>query len=91
VNPMADLLIQLRQDRLLTTAEILYYFPDYPALLQQYLWQDYDRAPEFPHFRKFMHFWQRNLDGRVHSVRIASAGLILPGRFECRGDERRFS
>lgn len=85
---MADLLIQLRQDRLLTTAEILYYFPDYPTLLQQYLWQDYDRAPEFPSFRKFMHFWRQNLDGRVHSVRIASAGLILPGKFECREGEQ---
>ena len=32
----------------LTTAEILYRLPDYPRLLQSYIWQDYDVAPEFP-------------------------------------------
>jgi uncharacterized protein Usg len=74
---MATLLPQLK-DRLLTTAEILYYFPDYPALLQIYVWQDYDRAPEFPLFNKFLSFWQKELDGRLHSVRLSSAGIILP-------------
>ena len=32
----------------LTTAEILYRLPDHPQLLQSYLWQDYDLAPQFP-------------------------------------------
>jgi uncharacterized protein Usg len=32
----------------LTTAEILYRFPDHPQLLQSYIWQDYDLAPRFP-------------------------------------------
>ena len=31
----------------LTTAEILYRLPDHPALLQSYVWQDYDLAPNF--------------------------------------------
>jgi hypothetical protein len=33
---------------LLTTAEILYRLPDYPRLLQSYIWQHYDLAPRFP-------------------------------------------
>lgn len=77
---MADLLIQMR-DRVLTTAEILYYFPDYPALLQQYIWQDYDQAPEFPCLRKFISYWNTHLDGRVHSVRVTRAALITPGHY----------
>ena len=32
----------------LTTAEILYRLPDHPALLQSYVWQDYDQHPRFP-------------------------------------------
>ncbi|SFL19156.1 Usg-like family protein [Mesorhizobium albiziae] len=32
----------------LTTAEIRYRLPDYPRLLQLYVWQEYDLAPEFP-------------------------------------------
>lgn len=84
---MANLIIQLQQDRLLTTAEILYYFPDYPTLLQQYLWQDYDQAPEFPSLRKFMQYWQQNLEGRLHSVRINSVGKLSAGAWRLLDDE----
>jgi uncharacterized protein Usg len=76
---MANLLFQL-QDRVLTTAEILYYFPDYPDLLQQYIWQDYDIAPQFPTLKQFLGFWQQNIEGRLHSVRVSNAGIILPGQ-----------
>ena len=72
---MADLLIQLRT-RVLTTAEILYYFPDYPDLLQQYIWQDYDIAPQFPTLKQFLAFWEGNIDGKLHSVRVANVGVI---------------
>ena len=65
----------------LTTAEILYHMPDHPALLQTYLWQDLDLAPRFPILKKFLDFWEQNLDGRLHSVQIASAGVIAPPRF----------
>jgi uncharacterized protein Usg len=75
---MASLWTQMN-DRVLTTAEILYHFPDYPMLLQQYLWQDYDAAPQFPNLRKFILYWNQHLDGKVHSVRVTRAGLIIPG------------
>ena len=42
---MSGLVLQLKQYRL-TTAEILYHMPDHPSLLQSYLWQEYDLAPE---------------------------------------------
>lgn len=74
---MANLWVQLH-DRVLTTAEILYYFPDYPGLLQQYIWQDYDSAPQFPSLNKFISYWHAHLDGRLHSVRITNAGVIIP-------------
>jgi len=63
-------------DHRLTTAEILYHLPDHPSLLQTYIWQGYDLAPEFPILRKFLDFWQRNLDGKLHSVRVAGVSLI---------------
>ena len=31
----------------LTTAEILYRMPDHQSLLQKYIWQHYDLAPDF--------------------------------------------
>ena len=64
----------------LTTAEILYHMPDHPALLQSFVWQQLDIAPDFPVLRKFLDFWTRNIEGRLHSVQVAQAPLISPAR-----------
>ena len=77
---MANLVVQLRDYRL-TTAEILYRMPDHPELLQTYLWQEYDIAPKFPELSKFLAFWKRELEGRLHSVRVASQQLVTPAEF----------
>lgn len=69
--------LQLKDYRL-TTAEILYHMPDHPGLLQSYVWQDLDLAPRFPTLRRFLEFWARELDGRLHSIRVASGGPIRP-------------
>lgn len=60
----------------LTTAEILYHMPDHPALLQTFLWQNLDLAPKFPILKKFLDFWEANLDGKLHSVKVGSTSLI---------------
>ncbi|MEQ1931148.1 MAG: usg protein [Parvularculaceae bacterium] len=60
----------------LATAEILYHLPDHPSLLQTYLWQDYDIAPRYPVLNKFLDFWTRELDGALHSVRLAGKQII---------------
>jgi len=60
----------------LATAEILYHLPDHPGLLQTYLWQDYDIAPKYPVLSKFLAFWTRELEGPIHSVRLAGRRLI---------------
>ncbi|WP_411816399.1 usg protein [Hyphococcus sp. DH-69] len=60
----------------LATAEIFYHMPDHPELLQTYIWQDYDIAPQFPVLKKFLDFWTRELEGPLHSVRLASQKLI---------------
>ena len=77
---MSGLVLQLKQYRL-TTAEILYHLPDHPSLLQSYLWQEYDLAPQFPTLRKFLDFWSRNLDGKLHSVKVASVDLLQPPKW----------
>ena len=64
------------QDYRLTTVEIQYKMPEYPNLLQSYLWQEYDLAPNFPALHKFLDFWSHNLDGKLHSVKVAGQPLI---------------
>ena len=44
---MTDALPGLREYRL-TTAEIIYRMPDHPDLLQSFIWQKLDLAPDFP-------------------------------------------
>lgn len=60
----------------LATAEILYHMPDHPGLLQTYVWQDYDIAPRFPVLSRFLSFWMRELEGPLHSVRVAGKRII---------------
>ncbi len=77
---MSDLSKQLADYRL-TTAEILYRLPDHPSVLQSYLWQDLDLAPRFPVLRKFLEFWEREIEGKLFQVRVAHAELIKPAEF----------
>jgi uncharacterized protein Usg len=74
---MSSLDLQLKGYRL-TTAEIMYHMPDHPKLLQQFVWQELDLAPKYPVLHKFLDFWTRNLDGKLHSVRVAVCGIITP-------------
>jgi uncharacterized protein Usg len=62
----------------LTTANILYRRPDHPWLLQSYVWQAYDLCPAFPVLKRFLDFWQKSLEGNLHSVTVAHSRLIKP-------------
>ena len=79
-----DLARQMRNYRL-TTAEILYHMPDHPGVLQSFVWQQLDLAPRYPILRRFLDFWTREIEGKLHSVRVASAGLITPGELRHTG------
>jgi uncharacterized protein Usg len=45
-------------------------------LLQTYVWQDYDLFPDYPVLKRFLDFWRRELEGPLHSVRVAGQRLI---------------
>lgn len=62
----------------LTTAHILYRRPDHPWLLQTYVWQEYDLCPRFPELQRFLDFWQKSLEGPLHSITVAHSRLIQP-------------
>ncbi|RME68819.1 MAG: Usg family protein [Alphaproteobacteria bacterium] len=62
----------------LATAEILYHLPDHPGLLQSFTWQTLDLAPRFPRLCRFLDYWTHNIEGTLHSVRVASRALIAP-------------
>ena len=72
---MADLTKQLGNYRL-TTAQIYYHMPDFEEILQEFIWQEYDLAPKFPELKKFLHFWEKKIEGRLHSVYVAKREII---------------
>ena len=75
---------QLRGKRL-TTAEVLYYFPDHPSLLQSFMWQTLDIAPEYPRVHQFLEFWRREIDAVIHSVNVCAVGEVRPARVRIAG------
>lgn len=62
----------------LATAEILYYLPDHPSLLQSFIWQTLDLAPRYPRIHRFLDFWRAEIDAVIHSVRLASGETLAP-------------
>ncbi len=69
---MNDAKLPIREYRL-TTAEIIYHLPDRPDSLQSFIWQKLDLAPDFPELRRFLDFWSRNIEGKLHSVKVGQA------------------
>ncbi|HWA90836.1 MAG TPA: aspartate-semialdehyde dehydrogenase [Rhizomicrobium sp.] len=83
---MRDLELRLKGYRL-TTAEILYHIPDHPKVLQSFIWQALDIAPGYPALVKFLRFWETSIDGKLHSVRVASSGIFSPAELRHHGHE----
>ena len=77
--PAGALELQLRGYRL-ATAEITYRLPDHPSLLQTFVWQHYDLAPEFPELRRFLDFWAAHIEGHLFSVSVGRTELLTPPR-----------
>ena len=75
----------------LATAEILYRMPDARDLLQTYVWQEYDLAPKFPRLKAFLAFWDRELEGPIHTVTLCHSSLVRPQEFRYGGHELRLN
>lgn len=85
-----DFAAQMKGFRL-TTAEVLYYMPDHPALLQSFVWQTQDLAPKYPRLLKFLDYWRQEIDAVIHTVRIAHRGIISPAEWRMADIEVRLN
>ena len=65
----------------LTTAEMYYRMPDFKHVLNTFVWQEYDLAPDYPKLFEFIEFWQNKLDGPLHSVSFVHRKMIAPGEW----------
>lgn len=70
--------------------ELTYWHPDRRTVLAPPLvLQKPDLVPGYPELRKFLDFWTRNIEGRLHSVRVSSTNLIRPADFRVVGADLR--
>ena len=74
----------------LTTAEFFYRMPDYKSVLNSYVWQDYDVAPDHPKLFEFIEFWQRDIEGPLHSVRFVHRRKLASGEWRNLKGEFRY-
>jgi uncharacterized protein Usg len=65
----------------LTTAEMFYRMPDHPHVLNTFVWQDYDLAPDHPRLLSFVDYWREAIEGKLHSVRFTHRKLIGAGEW----------
>ena len=65
----------------LTTAEFFYHLPDYTHVLNSFIWQEYDLAPDHDKLLNFISFWRDELEGPLHSVRFVHRKMISPGEW----------
>ncbi len=55
----------------LLTAEISYWMPDHPSILQLFVFQKHDVAPWFPVLQRFLRHWRQEVEAHLHQIRIA--------------------
>ena len=65
----------------LTTAEFFYRMPDFQSVLNTFVWQEDDLAPDHPKLFEFIEFWQREIEGPLHSVSFTHRKMISPGEW----------
>ncbi len=65
----------------LTTAQLFYRMPDYKNVLNTFVWQEYDLAPDHPKLFEFIEFWQDTIDGPLHSVQYTHRKLLSSGEW----------
>lgn len=79
---MSELKDQFIKDYRLIMAEIIYHMPDRPQFLQSFIWNEMDVAPRYPVLHGFLDFWQKNVEGKLHSVYVDQQRIITPGEYK---------
>lgn len=75
----------------LLTADVTFYMPDHPGLVQSFVWQTLDRAPTFPRLAAFLDHWRREIEAMIHSIKIAHADWVGPAEIRAVDGEFRLN
>ena len=52
------------------SVQVIYYIPDFPHIVNEFMWQTDDQRPDFPRIDRFLNYWDRYIDGPIKEVYI---------------------
>lgn len=55
----------------LVTVDVFYYLPDYPSLINEFVWQCDDVVPNLPRVHRFLNYWKQNNLAVISQVLVA--------------------
>ena len=61
----------IHKKRVVLTTRVFSYLPDYPNLIQEFLWQVEDIHPDLLRLHKFLNYWHKNIDVVINSVEVS--------------------
>lgn len=64
-----------------TLVNVIYYLPDYPSILNEFIWQTMDVAPRYPRVSAFLDHWRRDIDAVVKDVLVSSGQNFSSSRY----------
>lgn len=47
---------------------VLYFLPDHPSLLQEFIWNYNDIVPELRETHKFLNYWHNNIEATINQI-----------------------
>ena len=65
----------------LVTVNVIYYLPDYSSLVNEFLWQSLDLRPEYPRIKKFLNFWQNEINAVIKEIQLSDSHGLKPRSF----------
>ena len=54
----------------IATVQVIYFIPDHLHILNEFMWQTEDELPEYPRIKRFLAYWDKNIDGPIKEVYI---------------------
>ncbi len=62
----------------IATVQVVYYIPDYLHIVNEFAWQTEDTRPYYPRIKRFLDYWDKNIDGPIKETYIYDHDIINP-------------
>jgi len=72
------MLLMTRRPVLLT---VVYYMPDYPSLMNEFMWQTEDMVPQLRRIHKFLNHWKDNIEAPIHEILLSVGDNYMAAQY----------